>query len=212
MSRDVLWIGFLIAVYAIIKFRPDWFNQVVIALFGKAIGKAAMASQPDFLTLQPLQGGPVKLEARSSIESFQRRGFQPAGSFTIEEFKNMPVHFLHKQDEGAVAVIYEHPQAGVWSDIVCRYHDGRTFTITNGKLGGGLEQRPGHTTVRAPGLTPAALHLRFTREKLAGSPVIVAPADIPQMFADAYTEETQWRKQKGLTKAEVRAAAMEKTA
>lgn len=212
MDRDLLWIGVLVALYAIIKFKPDWLNAIIIAVAGKAVGKAALAQQPDTITMEPRTGPPSRPEARSAIESLQRRGFAPAGSFTIPEMQNLPVHFLWKQDEHAIAVVYEHPQAGVWCDITCRYNDGRSFTITNAKMGGGLEPRPGHTTVRVPGLTPAALHLRFSRERTAGTPVNVDPARIADIFADAYAEETAWRKHKGISRAEVRASALEKSA
>jgi len=124
----------------------------------------------------------------------------------------MPLHFLSKSDENAIAVVYEHPQAGVWCDIVCRYQDGRSFTISNARMGGGLERQPGHDMVRAPGLTPAALHLRFQRERASGAMVNVPPAEIPQFFTRAYEEETAWRKAKGLSRAEVKAAAFEKSA
>jgi hypothetical protein len=211
-ARELLWIGFLGLVYVIIKFRPDWFNQIIIAVAGKAIGKAAMAQQPDSLTLESRSGPVQRPEARGAIDSLQRRGFQSAGSYGIQEMKGMPVHFLTKQDESAIAVVYEHPQAGVWCDLVCRYTDGTTFTITNAKAGGGLEPRPGHTTVRAPGITPVALHMRFMRERPAGTLANVVPAAVPTVFVNAYEEEMAWRKNKGLTTAEVRASAREKIA
>jgi len=212
MSRDLLWIGFLVVVYVILKYKPELVNKILVAVAGKAIGKIALSQQPDTLTLEPLSGGTTKPEAKSAIDSFQRRGFQNAGSFAITEMKNMPVHFLAKPDEHAIAVVYEHPQAGVWCDIVCRYQDGRSFTISNARMGGGLERQPGHEMVRAPGLTPAALHLRFQRERMAGSFVSIAPAEIPNVFRQAYEQETAWRKSKGLSQAEVKAAAFEKSA
>ncbi len=77
-------------------------------------------------------------------------------------------------------------------------------------MGGGLDEHPGRTKVRAPGLTPAALHLRFTRERPT-APMIATPADeVAQFFADAYTDEMAWRKQKGLSRSEVKAAAFER--
>jgi len=209
MSRDLLWIGFLGLVYAIIKYKPDWFNQVVIAVAGKAIGKAALDKQPDFLTLEPSAEGPSRPESRSAVESLQRRGFVQAGGYTIPEMGSLPVHFLLKVDESAIAVVYEHPKAGVWCDVACRYPDGTSFTITNAKMGGGLEARPGHATVRVPGLTPAALHLRFTRERPAGEPNPVRPDTVAQSFADAYAEAMAWRKDKGVSTQEVRAVSRE---
>jgi len=210
--RELLWIGFLVAAYLIIKYRPDWFNAAIIAVGGKWIGKAAMAQQPDFITLESRAVAPTRPEARAAVESFTRRGFQLLGSYTIPEMKNLPVHFLTKQDESAIAVVYEHSQAGVWCDLVCRYQDGRSFTITNAKMGGSLEPRPGHTTLRVPGLTPAALHMRFGRERPAAPPAAFRPDDVAQIFAQAYADETAWRKSKGLSRDEVAAAAREKVA
>jgi hypothetical protein len=210
MSRDLLWIGFLGVVYVLIKYKPDWLNQIVIAVAGRAVGRAALDRQPDHLTLQPLAEPPARPEARSAIDSLQRRGFVAGGSYSIGEMGNMPVHFLLKQDEGAVAVIYEHPKVGVWCDIACRFQDGSSFTITNAKMGGGLDPRPGHTTVRVPGLTPTALHLRYSRERPAGQPRLVSPADVATVFADAWAEEMAWRKDRGVSRQEVRAVSRER--
>jgi hypothetical protein len=212
MSRDILWIGFLLLVAAVLKYRPDWFNRLVIAVAGKAIGKVALAQQPDRITMMPGSSGPARPEAKAALDTFRRRGFTPAGSFSIPEMQGLPVHLLVRPEESVVAVVYEHPKAGVWCDLVSRFEDGTSFTITNAKMGGGLEPRPGHTTVRAPGLTPAALHIRLLRERPRASLVTVAAADAPRVFENAYAEETAWRKNKGLSTQEVRNAAFEKTA
>jgi hypothetical protein len=209
MSRDLLWIGLLGLVYVIIRYKPEIFNQLVIAVAGRAIGKAALNAQPDTLTLDPTEGPPARPEARAALESLQRRGFAVAGSYAIAEMGRMPIHFLVKPDEGAIGVVYEHPKVGVWCDIACRYATGASFTITSAKAGGGLESRPGHTTVRVPGLTPAALHLRFARERPAGTPNVVQPADAARVFADAYADDTAWRKGRGISKEEVRAVSVE---
>ncbi len=209
MSGDLLWIGFLVVLYAVFKYRPQWVTALVVAVAGKAVGKAALRAQPDTISLEPIEGPPATPEARSAVETLQRRGFTNAGSFAIPEMQMLPVHFLARTEEWAIAVVYEHPQAGVFTDIACRYQDDTRFTITNAKVGGGLETQPGNTTIRAPGLTVAALHLRFSRERPAGALYRFAVTDVPRIFADAYADEMAWRKGQGISKDEVRAVARE---
>jgi hypothetical protein len=206
---DLLWIGALALVYLVLKYRSDWVNQLIVAVAGKAIGKAALASQPDTVTLVPFDGPAALPQARSAIETLTQRGFTRAGSYSINEMRGLPVHFLVMARESAIAVVYEHSQAGVWTDIVCRYQDGRRFTINNARVGGGLEQPPEHISIRKPGLTTAALHLAFQRQRPQGPTLPVVAADVDQVFADAYAEEMAWRKNRGVSKEEVGSVARE---
>ena len=77
-------------------------------------------------------------------------------------------------------------------------------------MGGGLEQRPGHPTVRAPGLDPVAAHARFLQERTACPMKSFTAPEVPTMFADAYAESIAWRKQQGISAAEVSRVGMEK--
>lgn len=205
---DLLWIGALALVYLVLKYRADWVNQLIVAVAGKAIGKAALAGQPDFISLAP-GSAPTLPQARSAVETLGQRGYEPAGSFTIPEMAGLPVHFLVRDAESAIAVVYEHPKAGVWTDIVCRYQDGRRFTINNARMGGGLDPQPGHVTVRKPGLSTAALCLAFQRERPAGVLLPVKAPDVPQIFEQAYADEMAWRKNRGVSKKEVQNVARE---
>jgi len=158
---NVIWISLLLAAYLVLRYRSRWVIGLIAAVAAKAIGGAALAGQPDTLTLEPVEG-PVT-----------------------------------------------HPQVGVWTDIFCRYADGRRVTFCNASRGGGLDQQPGHTLVRKPGLTTAALYLAFQRERPAGAPVPVAGADVAGIFADAYVEEMAWRKNRGVSARELRDVARE---
>ena len=78
--------------------------------------------------------------------------------------------------------------------------------------GGGLEQRPEHQTIRTPGLTPAALHIRLLRDRPARPLRTIRADEIPAVFARADADETSWRKGRGLSSDEVRRAALERSA
>jgi hypothetical protein len=209
MSRELLWIAVLAALYFVLKFRPEWMNRLIVAVAGKAVGRAALSTQPDFITPIESVDGPGRPEARSAIEALVRRGFATGGPFVFPEMPDLTAHFLAKPEDCAVAVVYEHARAGVWCDVSSRYLNGSSFTVTNSKIGGALETRDGHQIVRAPALTPAALHIRLMRERPAGTPVEIHVSDVPRLFAKAYADETAWRKGKGISKEEVRAVALE---
>jgi hypothetical protein len=209
VSQDLLWILVLGVLYLALRYRPDGFNRVVVAVAGRALGKAALTAQPDTITPMESTEGPSHPDARSAIESLVRRGFEVVGSFVIPEMAGMPVHFLTRREECVIGVVYEHPRSGVWTDLSTRYLDDTTFTITNAPTGGSLEQRPGHETLRVAGLTTAALHIRLLRDRPKKTPVEVRPNAVAQLFAEAYAEEIAWRKGRGISRTEVRAVAME---
>jgi hypothetical protein len=214
MSGDLKYIALLAVAWLILKFMPaETWTRLIMAVLGRkgleGVGRVALAGQPDRITLVPRNGAPSRPEAVSALEQLGRRGFASAGSFAVPQMKDLPVHFMVKPDECAVAAVYEHPQAGVWCDITSKYQDGGSWLITNAPLGSGLEDRPGHLKVRAPGLTATALHLRFARERKPGALVPVPATAVPQFFTDAYAEEMVWRKGRGLSAEEVRRAGME---
>ena len=56
----------------------------------------------------------------------------------------------------------------------------------------------------------ADAHARFLKERPAGAMKSFALAEVPSMFADAYAEAMAWRKQVGISAAEVQRVGMEK--
>jgi len=211
---DLKYIAVLAGIWLLLRFGPAGIlRRITMALLGRrgleGVGRVALARQPDTITLVPRVEGTTADAARSAVDQLARRGFARGGSFSIPEMGGLPVHLLVKPVECAVAAVYEHPKVGVWCDIVSRYQDGASWTITNAQRGGGLEQRPGHVQVRAPGLTAAALHLRFARERPAGELVEVPAAAVADFFARAYEDEMAWRKGRGISADEVRRTGME---
>jgi hypothetical protein len=209
-----LYIGLLAVAYFVIKRLPaEVMDRIVMWVIGKsgleAVGRKALAAQPDHLTLDARPAGSGRPEAANAVESLQKRGFAQAGTYSVREMAGVIVHFLVKPEDSAVAVIYEHPKAGVWCDLQSAYADGSSYTLTNAKLGGGLEERPGHTSVRAPGLPPVILHLRLVRERPTGDMRRFGAGEVAQHFTDAYAESTAWRKYRGLSSRDVKASALE---
>ncbi|MGH7462066.1 MAG: hypothetical protein ACREMA_13730, partial [Longimicrobiales bacterium] len=188
-------------------------NRITMLLLGTKglldVGRKALDQQPDRITLVPGKA-PIKPEARSALSALERRGFERAGSFEVREMKGVLLHLLVKTMESAVAVVYEHTKAGVWADLSTRYADGSSYTITSSRIGGGLDDRPGHKMVRSPGQPPAMLAVRLMKDRPSGQMQQISAAEFARVFEQAYAESTAWRKGKGLTAEEVRRAGSER--
>jgi hypothetical protein len=209
----LVWIAFLLIALGILKFAPGLVRRLTLASLGEegraGIGRKVLDQQPDRITLS-LRPAPPGAEAGTVVQALSKVGYQRAGSYSVAEMGGLPIHFLVKPSDSAVAAVYEHPKAGVWFDLFTRYQDGTSFTFNNARMGGKLEQRPGHPTVRVPGIDPATAHARFLRERTSAAMRSFQPAEVPQMFADAYAESIAWRKQHGISAAEVQKVGMEK--
>jgi hypothetical protein len=198
---------------ALPKLAPRLTRRLTLVLLGEMgrakVGQRVLAGQPDRITLGP-HGTPPGFDAKKILDGLTWTGYRPAGSFAVAEMGGLPIHFAVKPSQCAVAAVYEHPEAGVWFDLFTRYQDGTSFTFATSRKGAGLDQRPGHPTVRAPGLDAAAAHTRFLRERPAGTMKSYSALEVPGIFIDAYAEAMAWRKQRGITAAEVQRVGTEK--
>lgn len=144
------------------------------------------------------------------LEPLRALGFQEAGLYSVREMPDFRMQALAQPEASVYAVVYEHPSAGAWVDLVCRYADGTTLTYLNTQQGAGLEQRPGHGKLRAPGLDSAALYHRMLGERPQRPLLPARPEEFVTVFEHAYAEEMDWRNSRGgPTAAEVRAVLAE---
>lgn len=203
-----LFVLFLVLIVGVVVL---W--QVIKSKLRKfAQGLAADAGTPSSIHLEPepspewRDAGAVRRH-RAPLES---AGFQDAGVFSVAEMPGILLHAFAHPAEGAYAVVYEHPQVGVWLDLVTRYADGTSVTFGNATRGGGLDSQLGHDKVREPGGDPAALLRRFLAERAPKPRVAVSAAEFVSCFEQAYADEMQWRNERGgPTEEEIRRVAAE---
>ena len=214
MIDDLKYIAVLAVIWLILKLGPaQLINRVIMLFLGKSgledVGRKVLGEQPDRITLQSI-AGPVKPEASTAVSSLERRGFERAGSFDVREMQGVKLHLLVKPTECAVAVVYEHPKAGVWADLSTRYKDGTSFTMTSARAGHGLDKQPGQVSVAAPGQPAAMLELRLMGDRPPGDKRQITAAEFPGVFQQAYADSMAWRKGKGVSAGEVRRSGLER--
>jgi hypothetical protein len=135
-------------------------------------------------------------------------GFTKAGDYQVEEIPGLSLEAWVNPDKAVTAVVYEHPVAGVWTDMVTRYEDGSRATFANTAQGGGVDHAPGHTVERFAGIGSKELYHRHLAQR-PDRPVVVPTAEgFLERFETAYADEMDWRNSRGgTTEAEIREIA-----
>lgn len=208
MDSILFWVGTLI-VFSVLS---PLIKYVIAAFAGKKVGASALAQQPDRIHLQP--GGPGSWKnaaGRKPAEAFTTRGFADAGVHTIPEMPGVVVQLLAHVRDGLYAAVYEHPQAGIWFDLVSRYQDGTSVTYST-SLPTALKPRPGHPTVNLPGLEPLAVLDRILAQRPRRTFKPASPDQAVSVFEQGYADSIDYRKQVGISTGEVLATAGRKVA
>ncbi|MEO6461524.1 MAG: hypothetical protein ABIP29_00430, partial [Candidatus Eisenbacteria bacterium] len=139
------------------------------------------------------------------------QGFADGGTHRVEEMHGVRVRLLAHEGERLYAVVHEHPQAGLWCDVVAGYEDGRSITFTTASPTG-LAPRPGHVTVHVPPTSPSSLIDRLRHERPSGALRPATRAAVVHDFETAYADSTAWRKRRGITAGGVAQVAARKAA
>jgi hypothetical protein len=193
----------LVVLAAIVVFSP--LLRVVIALVaGGRIGRTALAKQPDAITLTPA-GGPAwssREEWSATLEALRRQGFDAGATWAVAEMPGVFVHLMAQPRQEVLAALHEHPVGGRWVTFVCRYRDGHKTSFTNMRPTG-LKPRAGDTVIHQPGAGAEALYARVLAERPEAPRLPVSASGVAEMYVQGYAEEIAWRRQAGVTRAEV---------
>src|SRR3569623_156003 len=129
-------------------------------------------------------------EAEALIEPLRLAGFDEIGCFAMEPSEVLLQAFCLKA-ESVLAIVYEHPQAGVWLDLVTRYRDGSKITYAT--LRDTLLDRQENNVIRFHAGIPAdELLTQFMAERPQKPMAPVAVDDFPGYFERAYAESMDW--------------------
>jgi hypothetical protein len=203
-----------IGLIALVIFLLTPLSRIVLAaLFGRSIGQAALARQPDTIHLQAADASKLRHAGRirTLAEEYTRCGFADAGTYAIPEMPGVSVQLLAHQADSMYAAVYDHPVAGVFYDVVSRYPDGSAWTWTTARATG-LKHRPNTRMTNLPGTEPAQLIETARRERPAAGLRACTTANAVADFEAAYAEYMAWIKQRGISTSEVVEVARRKVA
>jgi hypothetical protein len=173
---------------------------------------ASLASSvtPARIHLRPMAAPSWEDEAAVAAQTrpLPEFGFSKAGAFQVEEIPGLSLQAWVNPRSAVTAVVYEHPTAGVWTDMVTRYQDGTRATFANTQRGEGVDHAPGHTVERFPGLGSRELYERFLADRPDRPTVTPSAETFAEAFEKAYADEMDWRNSRGgATEEEIRRIA-----
>ena len=143
---------------------------------------------------------------KARVEEFASLGFEKIDDYYIEEIPLSMTAFVDRETS-TYGVIYDHPMAGVWCDVVRRYEDGSGWTF--GTNQDPLMDYPVNKTIKFfPTHSLTEVVETFKTEAPAERAILVSNEEFPKFFERAYAEEMDWRIERGgATEAEIRRIA-----
>lgn len=143
---------------------------------------------------------------QQNCEEFASLGFDKIEDYYIEDIPLSMTAYVDR-DTSTYGVVYDHPMAGVWCDVVRRYEDGSAWTF--GSNQDSLMDYPEDKTIKYfPQLSLAEMREKFLQEAPCNGMVVVSDEEFPRFFDRAYAEEMDWRIARGgVTEAEIRRIA-----
>lgn len=166
------------------------------------IGKKAVDVQPDGIRLNRI-ATPVWDDAgvQQIIASLRAAGFADAGVYSVDMMPGVKVAILAKPNDCIAAHVFEHPKAGTWIELVTRYQDGTSTTLTT-LPSTGLKQPAWLTTMRSAKAPAGDLLRQFMRDRRPGAMKSISAEQAPRDFEDGFAKYMQWRKATPMTAAE----------
>ncbi len=169
-----------------------------LKIFGKLKGivtQAVVAAQPTEVHL--IRDREVEWKDRQAVatqaQALRAAGFRTITVYRIDELEDVRLVALAHPEKGWGAVVYEHDEAGVWTDVVAEYPDGGSLTASNVTQGGQLAQPPEFDKIYLKKASVRRL-VRAFEKHLGDKPITpVGAADFAEFFRRSWARETTWR-------------------
>ncbi len=199
----------LVVLIAAIIFFVRWKVRKFLKNMMEAVETQASSGVPPFrIKLEP-QDDDDEVEwfheddVKTQLQQFESSGFTLLGDYAVEGLPLKVRGFQH-QDHNVYGVIYDHVAAGVWSDVVRRYEDESSWTVSSAKEHG-MDAAPWHTPCFLPGQPVNELLNRLVESSPATGIQTTGADKFVSRFEAAYKREMNWRIERGgATEQEIR--------
>jgi hypothetical protein len=192
------------AFVAMMLIRP-----AVAFILGRSIGRKVLAGQPDRIQLLPASPSLSRHEQQldQEADALVREGFRDAGWFTVVELQGVVLRMLAHEGEQWLAVLYDHPSAGTWCELIQVFADGTRRSFTSSRPTG-LVPTPGRQVTHFPGFPAAQVLQRARLAPPTTTPVPMTAAGAAAAYEQGFAEVMAARKAQGISRKEVVRVAM----
>lgn len=138
-----------------------------------------------------------KTKIADLVDNFQKHGFELTGNYDCPEMPGVKIAGFVKPSEHLIAVIYDHPIAGIWEDICVEYNDGESLTVSNAPMGQEMDHMPGTTKVYMKGSALEEMLSKILAEKKNKGRKSITRETFSSSVEEAYKKEMKWRMERG---------------
>ncbi len=142
-------------------------------------------------------------EVESLSKEYEKLGFRKIQDYEIDEI-GTTIRVFVQDNTATYGVIYEHPVANVWCDIVRRYANDEGWTYATNE-DHRMDRPPGKTQKFFPDQSLTKTIEQFQKDAPATGAIKISDEEFPRYFEQVYAEEMDWRiERNGPTEAEIR--------
>ena len=201
-------VAIVLLVAAIVLFIRWKFKRFLKNMMEAAGAQASSAVPPFRIKLEPRDIEDEtewfhESDVKTQMQQFESSGFTPLGDYDVEGLP-LQIRGYQHQDHNVYGVIYDHVAAGVWSDVVRRYDDESSWTVSSTKEHG-MDAAPWHTACFLPGQPVSELLNRLLETSPSSGSQTAGADKFVSRFEAAYKREMNWRIERGgATEQEIR--------
>jgi hypothetical protein len=169
------------------------------------VGAHVLSKLPEFVSLVRVEDPQWSHEPqiRQQAEPLITRGFQDVGVYRVDKIPDVLIRVMCQPQTSVAAHIHDHAQRGVWTEMVTRYNDGSTRSIST-LPPTGLNRPDWFRVIQAsPGTATDQIYQRYLAERRQDGIKVVAPSDVVREFEEVFHRLAVWRKDAGISAQEV---------
>jgi len=192
---DSIWLWPL-ALVAVLVAWPA-LRPLAARLFADRLRPQVMEEPPDHIyLLRVAEPSWRQDEARRLAETqLAAAGFAEAGVYVVREMPELTLGLPAHAAEKAYAILYDHPRAGFWSELVTRFEDGSLATFTTLEPVE-VDVPDGSLYVSEPKLPLSLLWRRMLTERPKKPMLECTRARAAQDFEKGYAESIAYHKRR----------------
>ena len=139
------------------------------------------------------------------VKPLKAAGFEDAGVYSMDEVPDVSIQALAQPEKSVYAVVYEHPDKGVWFEVVSRYENGAALSCSTAEETG-LDRPPNNVVERFdPDTDPVEVYDQHLKRRPDKDLLPASTEGFKNDFERAYAAEMDWRFERGgFTEDEVR--------
>jgi hypothetical protein len=173
-------------------------------------GKRALTKLPEYVILSLVESPEWTNQefVRQQAEPLLGCGFQDAGVYKVDKMPGVVIRMMCQPETGVSAHIYDHPRSGSWIEMVTRYDDGSTHSVST-LPPNGMKHPKWFRKIQADKMIPTSkIYERFLPQRQQHGIKMVATNDVVREFEEVYHRLALWRQETGISPEEVAQVAV----